>query len=155
MLRRLRFAIPLLVSLAGCQLLFQSPQLTLTDLRMSGVGLGGTTLTAFLTVRNPNLFDVTTVRITYELVVEDKPAGKGVYDTPFTVPGRGEVPLEFPMQLGWGAALGGLGSAFGKGEINSVTRGVVTTRFFFGDLDVPYEIRSRIADPEKDKAPPP
>lgn len=135
------------VGLQGCQLLVQPPQLTLEGVQMGGLGLGGTTLNAHLQVGNPNFYDVKTQKVTYVLTVEGKRAGEGVLDTPFTVPGRKTVPLDFPVQVNWSAAMGGLRTALTNGKIDAVTTGIITLDTWFGALDFPYEVRTHLGDP--------
>lgn len=149
-MRRVLLVAALLVPLTACSLLYRPPVLELTDLTMGSLGFSGTEMVAHLKVGNPNFWDVKTVKITYELTVEGEKAGNGVYDKEFVVPAGGTLKLEFPIKVSWGAALGGLKSAMGKGAINTRTTGIITLRAFFGDLEVPYEIAGRIAGEEKD-----
>lgn len=141
--------------LAGCQALMKPPELELTGLQTSALGLDGATLTAQLQVRNPNFYDVKPVRITYDLVVEGAPAGKGVLEKEFVVPAGQKVPLEFPVKVGWGAAMGALKSAFSKGTVESKTTGVITVSTLVGLVEVPYEISGRIQNGEPPPPPQP
>jgi LEA14-like dessication related protein len=151
-MKRILAAAAACLALQGCQLLYQPPVLELVDLRMGGLSFEGTTMNARLKVGNPNFWPVHPVKITYDLSVEGEPAGSGVYDKEFEVPAGSTLELDFPLKVKWGAAFGGLRSAFGKGAVETDTRGVITLRAFFGDMDVPYQVKGRISG-EKEKDP--
>jgi LEA14-like dessication related protein len=153
-MKRLLLACAAFSAVSGCQLLYQAPVLELMDLKMGGVSLSGTTMNAHLKVGNPNFWPVHCVKVTYDLTVEGDKAGNGTYDKEFVIPAGDAIELDFPLSVGWGAALGGLKSALGKGAVETTTKGIITLRAFFGDMQVPYEIRGRLAGEEKDDKPP-
>jgi LEA14-like dessication related protein len=136
----------LLALLSGCGLLMRQPELTLEQVKMSGLSLSGTTLTAYLQVGNPNFYDVTTQKVTYQLTVEGKPAGEGVLEKSFVVPAGQRIPLEFPVNVSWSAAMGGFRSAMEKGKVDAVTTGIITVKTLMGPVDFPYEVRTFIGE---------
>ena len=131
----------------GCHLLLKPPVLELVGLHLSGVGLGGPTVTATLRVGNPNPYGVRAVRVTYDLVVEGQTAGRGVLEPDLLVPAGEKVLMEFPVEVGWSAAWGGLGRVVGQGRVEARASGVITVRTLLGDAEVPYEVRSLTGDP--------
>src|SRR5262245_10575033 len=60
--------------LAGCIGRVRQPEVTLTGVRLSGLGLRGGSLLAELEIKNPNGFDVETRSISYDLQVSDRNA---------------------------------------------------------------------------------
>lgn len=133
--------------LPACSWLLKPPELVLDRVELSGVSLGGATLTARMRVGNPNFYGITTQRITYELFVEGKPAGHDVVEREFTVPAGGVSTLEIPAKVGWSAALGGLGQGLEKGTVNSEVRGVVTLKSILGPVDFPYTVQLQVGEP--------
>jgi LEA14-like dessication related protein len=121
---------------AACLGRVRQPEITLTGVKVSGLGLRGGSLLAELEIKNPNSFEVETRSITYDLKVADRSAqgeswidfAKGEFTEPVKV-GDGEVlRVEVPIEFTYSALGGALRSIMDRGAFDYRVEGVVALR---------------------------
>lgn len=117
--------------------MIRQPEITLTDVKLGGIGLRGGQLIAELEITNPNSFDVETREVTYDLKISDRDAsGKetwvdfasGKYDRKIEVDDGGRTKVEIPIDFTYASASGALRSIMDRGTFNYRVTGTVALR---------------------------
>ncbi len=114
----------------------RQPEITLTGVRVSGLGLRGGSLIAELEIMNPNGFELETRNITYDLKVSDRTAqgetwidfAKGEFREPVKVDDGGTTKVEIPIEFTYAAMGGAIRSIMDRGTFNYRVEGVVGLR---------------------------
>jgi LEA14-like dessication related protein len=123
--------------LTACVGRVRQPEITLTGVRLSGLGLRGGSLMAELEIRNPNGFDVETRSITYDLQVSDRDASnnptwvqfaKGTLEDKIKVGDHGTTKVQIPIEFRYDAVSGALRSIMDRGTFDYKVEGVVALR---------------------------
>jgi LEA14-like dessication related protein len=123
--------------LAGCIGRVRQPEINLTGVRLSGLGLRGGSLLAELEIKNPNGFDVETRSITYDLQVSDRDAenketwiqfAKGTLEDKIKVADHGTTKVQIPIEFKYDAVSGALRSIMDRGTFNYRVEGTVALK---------------------------
>ena len=134
---------------AGCGLAFQEPTVTVTEVRLASLGLGGGTRTVVLDIHNPNRYAVESDDFQYRLeflddVTAEEPwltLAEGRVEESVRIPSRerGPVRVDIPFEFGAvGMALGGL---LRRGELEYRFTGELRARTPLGAPRVPFDER--------------
>lgn len=138
----------LLLAAAGCaSRMFQQPEVTIRNVQLAGLGLGGGTLVFNIEVMNPNRFALNATQLSYELSIADSrvpgdtswvDVAEGVFTDDFSVaPGATEtlrLPIEFSYQGLGGAAT----SIMRAGTFTYRAAGIVDVLTPLGPRAVPF-----------------
>ena len=138
-LKRSIFATSLLTVglLAACVGRVRQPEIELTGVKLSGLGLRGGSLIAELEIKNPNGFDVETRSITYDLQVSDRdasnrqtwlPFAKGTLEDKIMVGDHGTTKVQIPIDFNYNAVGGAIRSIMDRGTFDYKVEGVVSLR---------------------------
>ena len=139
--------------LAGCVGRVRQPEITLTGVRLSGLGLRGGSMVAELEIKNPNGFDVETRSISYDLQVSDRDAAnnptwvqfaKGTLDDKVKVGDHGTTKVQIPIEFRYDAVSGALRSIMDRGTFNYRVEGVVGLKEPL-NRDIPYRHAGNIS----------
>lgn len=151
MQRRTKLAVAALVAfaIAGCATLgragFREPVVSFKDLRVTGLGLSGGSIDAYLNVYNPNGYRLDATRLTYNVKVGDNPLGTGALDSRFTVQDKDSTTVRIPIDFTYA----GIGSAarqmMQSGSVPYTVTGDVTVGTPIGNFTVPYSGSGRFS----------
>ena len=80
---------------------FQNPDVTLSEIRVTGLGLTGGTLDLVLDVYNPNAYDIHGTRLGLALDLEDTHFGDAEITTPFALSATRHNQVLVPVRFEW------------------------------------------------------
>ncbi len=127
-----RSAIPIfaLVFVVGCgvfraALQFQNPDLKVTEIRVTGLGLTGGTLDLLLDVYNPNAYDLHGTRLGVGLDLEDTHFGDAEITTPFALSATRHTQVVVPVRFEWAGVGAGARGLFTRQAIRFAVTGTV------------------------------
>ena len=124
-------AIPILAFVfAGCAFLnsalqFTAPDLQVTEIRVTGLGLTGGTLDLVLDVYNPNAYDIHGTRLGLGLDLEDTHFGDAVITTPFALSATRHNQVIVPVRFEWAGVGAGAQALLTKQAIRYAATGTV------------------------------
>ena len=122
---------------------FEEPVVTFKEVKINGLGLSGGDLDVVLSVYNPNGFNLTATRLTYQLMVDSTALGTGALDQLFTVPEKDSAIVRLPISFQY-AGLGAAGrQLLSSGSLNYRVRGDVTVDTPLGNFTRPYDRTGR------------
>ena len=132
---------------AGCATLglgrFVEPVVNFKDLRLTGLGTQGGALDIVLSVYNPNQFNLETVRLTYQLNVDDVRFGDGALDNRILVPRGDSTDIRVPLSFTF-AGIGAAGMQIVQtGAVNYRVTGDITVSTPLGNFTRPYAQNAR------------
>ncbi len=108
----------LLLLMGGCSSLqkafFQTPKVTLEDVKISEFGFSGSTLLVTLAIHNPNGVGLTASALEYAVDVENERLLSGSKQEKITVKGKDISKVTFPVDLRYAGLRSGVQSVFGK-----------------------------------------
>ncbi|HEX7607499.1 MAG TPA: LEA type 2 family protein [Usitatibacter sp.] len=137
-------------AIAGCASLglgggFKEPIVSFKDLRVAGIGLSGGSLDAYVSVYNPNGFNLDATRLTYKVLVGENELGTGALDSRFTVQNNDSTTVRIPIDFTYA----GIGSAgrqlMQSGSVPYTITGDVSVGTRAGNFTVPYSSTGRFS----------
>lgn len=142
-LPRLLPALLLFLSLGGCTAFYQTPEVTIADVRIVGLGLNGGTAEIHLEVDNPNLFNLEVRRLEYLLEVEGRNANwsrlaEGVAPDTVRLPRRSLEDVRIQVPFRYDAVGTAIRSWWETGEMNYRLQGEILARGPLGEMELPF-----------------
>jgi LEA14-like dessication related protein len=138
-------------AIAGCASLglggaFQQPVVSFKDLRVTGLGLSGGSLDAYLNVYNPNGYRLDATRLTYRVSLGDNTQlGTGALDSRFNVQSNDSTTVRIPIDFTY-AGIGAAGrQMMQSGSVPYTVTGDVTVATPVGNFTVPYSGTGRFS----------
>lgn len=109
------------ITVAACgvagRLSFTPPDVTVQDIRVTGLGLSGGTLDVALHIANPNTYALRTMRGAIDLALDSTPFGTIEIPAPVAVPARGDTVVRLPMTFSWAGVGAGARAMLGQGSV--------------------------------------
>ena len=138
-----------LTAVGGCSSLagktFAEPQVTLKDVKLTGVGLTGGSLDVVLNVYNPNNFRLDASRLTYNVMMDTLRFATGSIDQLTTVQSKDSTAVRIPVNFTYN----GLGEAgrqiLNTGSVNYRVLGDLVVATPLGNFTVPYDRTGRFS----------
>ena len=138
-----------LTAVGGCRSLgsktFAQPQVTLKDVKLTGVGLTGGSLDVVLNVYNPNNFRLDASRMTYRVMMDTVGLANGAIDQMTTVQSKDSTAVRIPVNFTYS----GLGEAgrqiLNTGSVNYRVLGDLVVATPLGNFTVPYDRTGRFS----------
>lgn len=138
-----------LTAVGGCSSMgkqsFAQPQVTLKDVKLTGVGLTGGSLDVMLNVYNPNRFRLDASRLTYKVMMDTVSFATGSIDQAMTVQARDSTTVRIPVNFSYN----GLGAAgrqiMNTGSVNYRVLGDLVVATVLGNFTVPYDRTGRFS----------
>ena len=138
-----------LTAVGGCGNLasksFAQPQVTLKDVKLTGVGLTGGSLDVVLNVYNPNNFRLDASRLTYKVMMDTVGFATGAIDQLTTVQSKDSTAVHVPVSFTYN----GLGEAgrqiLNTGSVNYRVLGDLVVATPLGNFTVPYDRTGRFS----------
>jgi LEA14-like dessication related protein len=134
---------------AGCSTLgrsaFAEPKVSLRTVRLNGVGLNGGSLDIVLNIYNPNGYRLDATKLTYQLMLDTIPFGKGTTDSSFVVNGKDSSTVRLPLDFTW-AGVGAAGrELLNTGSVQYSVNGNLTIGSPVGAMTIQYDGRGRVS----------
>jgi LEA14-like dessication related protein len=134
---------------AGCKTLarqaFASPIVTVRDVRVQSMGLGGGTLDVLLDVENPNEYRIDASKITYTFFLDDTTrVVSGVIERLVTLEEKGLTQITVPVTFGFTEMGIAMRKYAEKGILDYTVRGEFTLKTPLGSMTRPYSGRGRV-----------
>ena len=138
-----------LTALGGCGAIgtqsFAQPDVTLKDVKLTGVGLTGGSLDVVLNVYNPNNFRLDASRLTYKVMMDTVSFATGSIDQAMTVQSKDSTTVRIPVNFSYN----GLGAAgrqiLNTGSVNYRVLGDLVVATVLGNFTVPYDRTGRFS----------
>src|SRR4051794_18189996 len=151
--RRTKLAAAALVifAIAGCASLgalggFQQPVVNFKDLRVRGLGLTGGSVDAYLSVCNPNGFNLDATRLTYTVTVGDNAQlGTGALDSRFTVQNKDWTTIRIPIDFTYAGIGAAARQIMQSGSVPYNVTGDISVGTPVGNFTVPYSGTGRFS----------
>lgn len=124
---------------AGPPVPFESPTVSLRDVKISGVGLRGGSLDLTILVYNPNSYSLHQPRVKYRVHVESHKLAEGVFDTDLVLAAHDSALMRVPATVGFLAAGRAGNAVLGHGSANYRVRGEITVGTMYGRFRFPYD----------------
>lgn len=138
-------ALSLVLSVAGCSAIFETPELQFRGIRVNSIGIEGASLEILVDVYNPNSYRLGLARLSYDLAIENVHWGVGSLASPMGVDGGDTATLRLPLDVSW-SRLGDIGrQALQTGVVNYGVSGQMTVATSVGDVNVPYSKSGRFS----------
>jgi LEA14-like dessication related protein len=124
---------------------FAQPQVTLKDVKLTGVGLTGGSLDVILNVYNPNNYRLDASRLTYRVLMDTVAFANGSVDQALTVQSKDSTAVRIPVNFSYN----GLGAAgrqiLNTGSVNYRVLGDLVVATPLGNFTVPYDRTGRFS----------
>jgi LEA14-like dessication related protein len=138
-----------LTAVGGCGAIgkqsFAQPDVTLKDVKLTGVGLTGGSLDVVLNVYNPNNFRLDATRLTYKVMMDTVSFATGSIDQAMTVQSKDSTTVRIPVNFSYN----GLGAAgrqiLNTGSVNYRVLGDLVVATVLGNFTVPYDRTGRFS----------
>jgi LEA14-like dessication related protein len=142
-------AVTVAVTAAGCASIarqaFQEPIVTVSNVRLNGLGLTGGSIDVGLKVYNPNGYRLDATRLTYRLLFDTVTFATGALDQRQTVQARDTLEVLIPVTFSYR----GVGEAgrqiMNTGTVNYRLMGDVTVGSPVGSFTIPYSSTGRFS----------
>ena len=126
---------------AGCATLghalrFQEPDITLKEIRVTGLGLTGGTLDLALDVFNPNDYRLRSTRLELGIDLEQVHFGDALLETPLELPSQQHSLVTVPVRFEWAGLGAGARGLLTRQAIHFGLTGVATLGTPLGDRRV-------------------
>jgi LEA14-like dessication related protein len=124
---------------------FAEPVVTVSDVRVNGLGLTGGSVDIKLNVYNPNNFRLDGTQLTYQLWVDTIPFGNGTTNEQFVVNAGDSTIVTLPLDFTW-SGVGTVGrSVMNTGTVPYRVAGNIRVSSAVGGLTVPYDRSGRFS----------
>jgi LEA14-like dessication related protein len=118
---------------------FTRPVVTLSDVKMDGVGITGGSVLIVMRVYNPNDYGLEQPRVTYNLYLDDSKLTDGMYDADITIAPGDTAFVQVPASVSYvKAGLAGK-SLVNMGSVNWRVIGNIYADTPYGRLGSPYD----------------
>jgi LEA14-like dessication related protein len=124
---------------------FEEPVVTVSNVRVNGLGLNGGSVDIMLNVYNPNNFRLDGTELTYQLWVDTIPFGGGTTRENFVVAGDDSTIVTLPLDFTW-SGVGSVGRAvLNTGTVPYRVAGNLRVSSAVGAVTVPYDRTGRFS----------
>jgi LEA14-like dessication related protein len=124
---------------------FEEPVVTVSNVRVNGLGLNGGSVDIMLNVYNPNNFRLDGTELTYQLWVDTIPFGSGTTRENFVVAGDDSTIVTLPLDFTW-SGVGSVGRAvLNTGTVPYRVAGNLRVSSAVGAVTVPYDRTGRFS----------
>jgi LEA14-like dessication related protein len=90
-----------LLFLTACSVLYEKPTAKLKDVHFAGLSNDSAAIDVLLTINNPNTFDLTLLRYTYQLNLQHVHLADGASGAVHPFPGKSERDLRIPVRISY------------------------------------------------------
>jgi LEA14-like dessication related protein len=131
------------VWLGGCTAFYQAPEVTITDVRIVGLGLSAGTAEIHLEVDNPNFYQLEVRRFQYLLEVEGRnsnwsPLAEGVTADTVRLPRRSREDVRLQVPFRYDAVGTAVRNWWETGAMNYRVQGEILARGPMGERELPF-----------------
>lgn len=142
-------ALAAMTAVGGCKSLgkqtFAQPEVTVKDVKVTGLGFAGGSVDVVLNVHNPNNFRLDATRVTYNLFVDTVSFANGSIDQRTTVEGGQDTEVRIPVNFTY-SAIGSAGQQLLKmGSVPYRVTGDFVVGTILGNFTVPYDKSGRFS----------
>ena len=124
---------------------FKSPDVTLRNVSITGLGLTGGALEVNLNVYNPNGFALDAQRLTYQLFVDTVQFGTGATDTRLHIGSKDSATVRVPVSFSYSGISQAGRDLINKGTVNYRVKGDLTVGSGLGNFTIPYDRTGRFS----------
>lgn len=146
-MRRL-LALTAILAVTGCASIaraaFQSPVVTVRDVKVRSLGLQGATLDVHLDIQNPNEYRLDAEKVSYTFFVDSTRVVSGEVTQRLTLEERGTIPLTVPVSFDYAALQTAMRYYLARGALDYRVEGMFTLVTPVGRLTRPYSGRGRV-----------
>lgn len=115
------------------------PEVSVQEVRLSGIGISGGSMNVDLELRNPNRFRIEAPVINYRVLVDTVLIGSGTYEGDFSLRGRRSTSIRIPVRFKY-SDIGPTGRALlSSGTVEYRIVGDVTAGSSYGPVAGPYD----------------
>jgi len=138
------------VAVAGCggqlgKQAFAQPEVSVKDVKVTGLGLAGGSVDVVMNVHNPNNFRLDASRVTYNLLVDTVSFATGSLDSRMSVDGGKDMEVRIPVNFTY-AGIGNAGKQLlAMGSVPYRVMGDFTVATVLGNFTVPYDKSGRFS----------
>lgn len=136
--------------LAGCggrmgKQVFAQPEVSVKDVKVTGLGLAGGSVDVVMNVHNPNNFRLDASRVTYNLLVDTVSFATGSLDSRMSVDAKKDMEVRIPVNFTY-AGIGSAGKQLlAMGSVPYRVTGDFTVATVLGNFTVPYDKSGRFS----------
>jgi LEA14-like dessication related protein len=124
---------------------FAQPDVTVKDVKVTGLGLAGGSVDVVLNVHNPNSFRLDATRVTYNFFVDTISFANGSIDSRTTVEGGKDTEVRIPVNFTY-SAVGSAGrQLINMGSVPYRVTGDFVVGTVLGNFTVPYDKSGRFS----------
>ena len=125
--------------------MFAQPDVTVKDVKLTGLGLAGGSVDVVLTVHNPNNFRLDATRVTSNLLVDTVSFATGSLDSRTTMNEKSDTEVRLPVSFTY-AGIGNAGQQLLKmGSVPYRVTGDIVVATVLGNYTVPYDKSGRFS----------
>ena len=124
---------------------FAQPDVSVKDVKVTGLGLAGGSVDVVMNVHNPNNFRLDASRVTYNLLVDTVSFATGSLDSRMSVEGGKDLEVRIPVNFTY-AGVGNAGrQLLAMGSVPYRVTGDFTVATILGNFTVPYDKSGRFS----------
>lgn len=142
------FALTAVLALTSCASLaraaFQSPVVTVKDVKVRSLGLQGATLDVHLDIQNPNEYRIDAEKVSYTFFVDSTRIVSGEVTQRLTLEEKDVIALTLPVTFDYTAVQTAMRYYLARGALDYRVEGMFTLVTPVGRLTRPYSGRGRV-----------
>jgi LEA14-like dessication related protein len=124
---------------------FAQPDVTVKDVKVTGLGLAGGSVDVVMNVHNTNNFRLDASRVTYNLLLDTVSFANGSLDSRMTVEGGKDLEVRIPVNFTY-AGIGNAGrQLLQMGSVPYRVTGDIVVGTVLGNFTVPYDKAGRFS----------
>ncbi|HEX2781311.1 MAG TPA: LEA type 2 family protein [Gemmatimonadaceae bacterium] len=125
--------------------MFAQPDVTVKDVKVTGLGLAGGSVDVVMNVHNPNNFRLDATRVTYNLLVDTVSFATGSLDSRTTMEAGKDTEVRIPVNFTY-AGIGSAGKQLlAMGSVPYRVTGDIVVGTVLGNFTVPYDKAGRFS----------
>ena len=138
-----------MAAIGGCasagKQMFAQPEVSVKDVKVTGLGLAGGSVDVVMNVHNPNNFRLDASRVTYNLLVDTVSFATGSLDSRMSVDAKKDMEVRIPVNFTY-AGIGSAGKQLlAMGSVPYRVMGDFTVATVLGNFTVPYDKSGRFS----------
>ena len=142
-------AVVAMTAIGGCasagKQMFAQPEVSVKDVKVTGLGLAGGSVDVVMNVHNPNNFRLDASRVTYNLLVDTVSFATGSLDSRMSVDAGKDMEVRIPVNFTY-AGIGSAGKQLlAMGSVPYRVTGDFTVATVLGNFTVPYDKSGRFS----------
>ena len=139
----------MLVLLSGCATLVRQPGVTIKDAGLAGLDASGVDVNLHLGITNPNPFDLSLLKYSYELRVQTLPLSTGSLQQAVAFPAGKETELRVPVHLNFADLLRIIRHTSDPDNIPCRITARLQIQTPLGEMIIPVEEQAVLSVPEQ------